>query len=1573
MSRSRSLLPVSICVIAILLAKAVSTLMGLFRPKGARGCLTVGIATAVLVLHSGSVRADSTLQVTSGDWSAAGSWNGGVPNSGSFVYINNGGTASITSAGACQYLGLGQTSSTQSGTVQMYGGSSLSAGSGGETLGVNGTGTFLQFGGINTVTGGNLFLGGASSTSNGTYNLNSGQLTVTIGEYVGDAGIGNFTQSGGNNTFGSSFSGGLYIGYAYANSSGTYSLSSGQLSGAFADNEYVGYTGTGTFLQTGGSNTTSSGNLYIGYGFAGSGSGNYTLSGNGYLYSAEYVGYSGTGSFTQNGGINKGSVYLGYNSTGSGTYNLNSGLLMANVTVGWAGAGTFTQSGGTINTFSRLAVDNGTYNLNSGLISGGGAMLMLGGSGTGTFAQSGGTCTDCEVYIGLGGSSGGPGVYNLSGGQLNAGVGQNEYVGYSTSRTFIQSGGVNSAVQLSLGMGAVGVVLQSGGITNATSLYIYNGSTYSLSSTGQLSTTGEYVGGPGTFTQTGGTNAVGSSGLVVGYSAGATGTYNLKGGLLVLSSLSQGSGTAAFNFSGGTMQASSGFSTSLPMTLGTSGGGATFDTAGSTVTLGGTLSGSGGLTKLNSGTLVLAATNNYTGNTTVTGGALIVATGASLGNTSINVGTGATFAPNPGSGTIVAGSSGSGSGRATLTLNSGATFDMTDGNIGVFSLSQQSGFTGTALTIANATLNFDLNGSGADTLAVTKGTAAVSGTNTINITGLGSSLTPGGAYTIISAPSGVSGNFVFSNSSTAEAINVGGTPYMLALNSSGTAETLHVYGPTSYQLATTIANGTIITGGSTTVTSVIQNSGTWGNLLGSSGTALVASGGTTSYTAAGFDNVTVGTNKVLPASLRAGDEQVLNGALGLTTLTNSVTYTVLGHSNPGLTVVSGNGQTVITGGTLASVTLNLTDNGVNLSPLDVNTLNNLSGSTGTAVIGSGGSGSYAATAFDSTGVGLNKTLIVGLKAGDQQALSGASGLTTLSSSVTYSVLAHSNAALSVAIGNAQTIISGGTLAPVTLNLTNSGTNLSPLDVKTLSNLAGSSGTGIVVSGGSATYTAIGFDTTGVGLNKTLVASLKAGDQQALSGASGLTTLSGSVTYGVLGHSDPVLSVASGNNQTIITGGTVAAVTFSVTDSGTNISPLDVNTLNNLSGSSGTAVVAGGGSASYNAGGFDTTGFGLNKALTVSLKAGDEQALSGASGLTTLSSSATYTVLDHSNASLSSGSNQTTQTITFGNVLKGAAVPSQTFTIYNRAANTTAALTANMKLTGSTTSGDPAFTTNVSAFGALAAGSGSTCTASLNTSNYSTSGTATVSMAASQLVDDSTYSGVGNNNNGGLTVVLQGNVGNATAGASNSQTAFGPALTAPVAQNGSYANLESTVKSTTGSGGQGMVGSMASILAGTNSTASAQTVSMAWRTQTYSEGTRLASDVLDLSGMALNGSGGQTSPFVLQMDYATDLLGGDEAILATDEMIHLDWLNSNTNQWENAIDGNVGTNSNHFYLGAWPTGDMTLGDWGVNTANHTAWAMLDHNSQYAVTPEPGTLALLGAGAIVLAIYGWRRRR
>lgn len=139
-----------------------------------------------------------------------------------------------------------------------------------------------------------------------------------------------------------------------------------------------------------------------------------------------------------------------------------------------------------------------------------------------------------------------------------------------------------------------------------------------------------------------------------------SGTFNLLNGTLEAGSIELGSqtgGTATFssnfNWTNGTIRnAASADLTidSTPITL--LSGTHTFEASGSnTITANSTsaISGSGGLEKTGSGTLRLNGANTYDGNTNVTAGTLALDSLASLGNTAINVSTGATLG---GGGTI---------------------------------------------------------------------------------------------------------------------------------------------------------------------------------------------------------------------------------------------------------------------------------------------------------------------------------------------------------------------------------------------------------------------------------------------------------------------------------------------------------------------------------------------------------------------------------------------------------------------------------------------------------------------------------------------------------------------------------------------------------------------------------------------------------------------------------------------------------------------------------------------------------------------------------------------------------
>ena len=291
------------------------------------------------------------------------------------------------------------------------------------------------------------------------------------------------------------------------------------------------------------------------------------------------------------------------------------------------GTATVTQLGETCRVLSlgsSSSAESGTVQMNAGSLS---AIFneLIGNSGPGIFTQSGGTHS-ADLY--LGNLGGGSGTYNLSGGSLST---SSVVIGNSGPGSFTQTGGthsVSSEMYLGYDTGSSG--------------------TYTLSGSGLLSASFESVGGLGigNFTQSGGTHS--ASGLVLAESASSAGIYNLNGGLLTLSGLIEGLGSAAFNFSGGTFQAGSTFSTSMPIVLGEAGSNAVFDTGGNNLTLSGGLGGFGSLTKIGGGALILSGTDLYRGGTKVNSGMLAVTSSSALpDNQSLTVGAGGTLIFDP--------------------------------------------------------------------------------------------------------------------------------------------------------------------------------------------------------------------------------------------------------------------------------------------------------------------------------------------------------------------------------------------------------------------------------------------------------------------------------------------------------------------------------------------------------------------------------------------------------------------------------------------------------------------------------------------------------------------------------------------------------------------------------------------------------------------------------------------------------------------------------------------------------------------------------------------------------------
>jgi hypothetical protein len=141
------------------------------------------------------------------------------------------------------------------------------------------------------------------------------------------------------------------------------------------------------------------------------------------------------------------------------------------------------------------------------------------------------------------------------------------------------------------------------------------------------------------------------------------------------------------------------------------------------------------------------------------------------------------------------------------------------------------------------------------------------------------------------------------------------------------------------------------------------------------------------------------------------------------------------------------------------------------------------------------------------------------------------------------------------------------------------------------------------------------------------------------------------------------------------------------------------------------------------------------------------------------------------------------------------------------------------------------------------------------------------------------------------------------------------------------------------------GTTARILSGTNSsTATTNTgrnltksVDTGWA-RGYSD--VLASNILTLWGMADLGSG-QTDVYTLSMTYEGEKIplhfGKCDFGIATKD---------DRGNWVNAVDMNYG-GVKKFVVGPWnPT--YELGTYGVDPSTHTAWAVINYNSQFAVT-------------------------
>ena len=726
--------------------------------------------------------------------------------SGSTLTLDPGKTLTLTN-------GAGDTATISS---QLAGSGTL-AKSGAGTLVLGNTGNFAGMSGDITVGGGRLSISDANHLSSGTLTLNGATLadtnsaaqTLSNAVVVGPGGATFTKTAGGTLTLSGSLDGGGSITNTGAalnhTGGGTLTLDGATVESAVGGSQItlgsqvVIGSGGATFLATSG-DINLKGSV--------SGSGAITKNGSSYFLSL-YGNNSHSG--TQN--VNAGYLVANGSATALGTGQI---VLASGASLGFLGVGTMTATndivlagnatvingvaGNCIVTFSGSITESGgsrslAITPNSGVNS---RMIF-----TGTNTYTGGSTLSGGVVEVTDGSNLGSGALSLSSTTLQingSGVTLSHNVNLSGSSTLSNANDVTlSGVMAGSGSlaktgagtltlsgtntntGAItvsaGTLALSGGaaVANSTAVTVASGATLALNASetiGSLAGAGAVSLGASTLTTSGNAStsfsgAIGGTGGLTKQGSGTltlsgantyTGSTTLSAGALTLSG-----GAALSDSSALTLSAGSTLNLSASETIGSLAGTGTVNLGTNTLSAGGdntstsfsgAVGGTGGLTKLGSGTLTLNGTNTFTGATTVSAGELSLGGGVALADGSdVSVASGAlltlvsaeTIASLAGAGTVALGNNTLTTSGSTSTTFSGAingSGGLTKQGSGALTLSGTNGYTG-ATTLSGGSLW--VNGSVSSAVQAASGTTlGGSGTITGNVTvNSGATLTPG--------------------------------------------------------------------------------------------------------------------------------------------------------------------------------------------------------------------------------------------------------------------------------------------------------------------------------------------------------------------------------------------------------------------------------------------------------------------------------------------------------------------------------------------------------------------------------------------------------------------------------------------------------------------------------------------------------------------------------------------------------------------------------------------------------------------------------------------------------------
>ncbi len=693
-------------------------------------------------------------------------------------------------------------------------------------------------------------VGGKTETIGGLETLVAGQSPVIEGSGAGTATLivnnaSNFEYDGilRNGTGGTlaltkQGSGTLTLRNALAEAATEFTGATTISAGSLALTSEPGAAGLRRVIENWNSNISNSGTLILNNS---SGSENFTKL------------LTGSGSLAKSGA---GSVVLPFIQTYTGATTVSGGTLLIP-----AGGGYNRTTAGALQ-----ASSGGTFQYDSPVQSRFSSITVGSGSGgRSTLVQTAGTLLGTSLTLNSGFTGSGPGNVNLSGGLLSI-------TGNANLSSQVAGDNIWSTVTVS-GYGTLSI-------------------TGTLFHTGNPSA-GRYAAGRvvqigGTVTVTGPINLARTT---AGNTALRRGEYNLDGGVLTVSQITEDVGTdtfGTFNFNGGTLKPSA---NSLVFLQGLNranirNGGALIDTNGSAVTIAQDLLHSdisgddpsdGGFTKSGAGKLTLTGNNSYNGDTTINAGTLslatvnpaddqasmVIATGATLelthgaaetvgrlfiGNAVQPAGTYEAVG-NPGSGTEIPQITGSG--QLIVTASTGAaTWNTTSGSWST-GPTNWTGVIGTPWNglngpITDALINVTLNGAPTVTGTVYAKAITVGKTSALTISGSGSIQSTGALML------GSAGTAALNHNSTAT--STFGT--IIVGNGTGNSGTLNLTSGTIQATALTLSSayssgmGTVVIGGASGPAASM-------NISGNSIVSVASSGATSTLTVGSTGSLSV--------------------------------------------------------------------------------------------------------------------------------------------------------------------------------------------------------------------------------------------------------------------------------------------------------------------------------------------------------------------------------------------------------------------------------------------------------------------------------------------------------------------------------------------------------------------------------------------------------------------------------------------------------------------------------------------------------------------------------------------